>query len=311
MEKHIKQKKIVILTNSLILIVIFCFCYAKTISFSFVKQWSRSNFFFQVVSIFSSIKENTKTNSKDVGSSSSTLTKQATHSESAAIDPHYVFPASLFEVLYIGKIIVSNKKAPPTFIDDAVDRFHQYEEKKSQDEEERQRHGSGVSVHSLPSNLEKSVSLKENELSKQLQGAVSSQSNESNLSTDSGSDQGDGLMNTRDPGNSGTSQTNLVADDTKLVQAKQTSDISSSEESVDDPSGPGVSGKIESLQRTTLVNQHQAQSKKNRTMLLQIGRNDVGLVSPDRKRSILKTNFRDISFCSQVIMTYFFGPIFF
>jgi len=31
-----------------------------------------------------------------------------------------------YEVLYVGKMIVSTKKAPPTFIDDAVYKFDEY-----------------------------------------------------------------------------------------------------------------------------------------------------------------------------------------
>jgi len=30
---------------------------------------------------------------------------------------------NLYEVLYVGKVVVSTKKAPPTFIDDAVAKF--------------------------------------------------------------------------------------------------------------------------------------------------------------------------------------------
>jgi hypothetical protein len=31
----------------------------------------------------------------------------------------------LYEVLYVGKVVVSTKKAPPTFIDDAVSKFEE------------------------------------------------------------------------------------------------------------------------------------------------------------------------------------------
>ena len=49
MEKHIKHRKMVISTNSLILIGMLCFCYAKTIYFSLAKQYS--SFLFDDISI--------------------------------------------------------------------------------------------------------------------------------------------------------------------------------------------------------------------------------------------------------------------
>jgi len=42
-----------------------------------------------------------------------------------------------------------------------------------------------------------------------------------------------------------------------------------------------------------------ANNENNRTMLLQISRNDVKLISPDRKSVLLSKLFRDISHCSQ------------
>jgi hypothetical protein len=39
--------------------------------------------------------------------------------------------ARLFEVLYVGKVHVSSKKAPPTFIDEAVSKFVEYETNQS------------------------------------------------------------------------------------------------------------------------------------------------------------------------------------
>lgn len=60
-----------------------------------------------------------------------------------------------YEVLYLGRIKVSGKRAPPTFIDDAVEKFRIYEAEKSRSFQNglsntRKRHGSGASVTSLP-----------------------------------------------------------------------------------------------------------------------------------------------------------------
>lgn len=66
-----------------------------------------------------------------------------------------------YEVLYVGKIKVSHKRAPPTFIDEAVEKFKIF---KAQQQEGRQRHGSGTSISSLPQNLDFTEKTKENEL---------------------------------------------------------------------------------------------------------------------------------------------------
>ncbi|XP_067141731.1 TBC1 domain family member 1-like isoform X2 [Centruroides vittatus] len=66
-----------------------------------------------------------------------------------------------YEVLYVGKIKVSHKRAPPTFIDEAVEKFKIF---KAQQQEGRQRHGSGASISSLSHNLDMSEKTKEEEL---------------------------------------------------------------------------------------------------------------------------------------------------
>jgi len=70
----------------------------------------------------------------------------------------------LCEVMYIGKVVVTSKKAPPTFIDEAVEKFREHEKQKVEFDEERQRHSSGTSVQSLPADLEQMVLIRENEI---------------------------------------------------------------------------------------------------------------------------------------------------
>ncbi|XP_035209775.1 TBC1 domain family member 4-like, partial [Stegodyphus dumicola] len=61
-----------------------------------------------------------------------------------------------YEVLYLGRIKVSGKRAPPSFIDDAVEKFRLYELEKARNQQNsgRRRHGSGASISSLPHNLD-------------------------------------------------------------------------------------------------------------------------------------------------------------
>ncbi|KAF8784397.1 TBC1 domain family member 1 like protein [Argiope bruennichi] len=76
-----------------------------------------------------------------------------------------------YEVLYLGRIKVSGKRAPPTFIDDAVEKFRLFEMEKTRSHHgisKRRRHGSGASVSSLPYTLDVLEKPYENGLQKQI-----------------------------------------------------------------------------------------------------------------------------------------------
>ena len=227
----------------------------------------------QVVELFQAIREATKQALSDP--------TQTTVPVECSAEYARMTPASLFEIMYIGKMPVVDKKAAPTFIDEAVEKFVHYEEKKLKaelKEQERKRHASNTSVQSLPVNLEQSVSVRENELANQSgTGQVTEvSSNDSNLSSNgSGSDI------------SGSSSTeNILNNNASPVKGDY-------QEMVQEGMGKN---EAESLQRMAMFNQ----GKKNRTMLLQITANEVCLINTDRKKVIMKRSFRDISFCSQV-----------
>ncbi|GFR18339.1 TBC1 domain family member 4 [Trichonephila clavata] len=76
-----------------------------------------------------------------------------------------------YEVLYLGRIKMSGKRAHPTFIDDAVEKFRIFELEKTRSHygmSKRRRHGSGASVSSLPHTLDILESPNENGLQKQI-----------------------------------------------------------------------------------------------------------------------------------------------
>lgn len=209
-------------------------------------------------------------------------------------------------LLIIGKVIVSHKKAPATFIDEAVLKFRQHEEKKrlklERENEKRVRHGSGASVKSLPTNLENSVDVKENELSNQSQ-TVKAQSNDSTGSSTSGE---------RSTGSSEMIQDALhvSASDDSLkdrIESHHTVIIdNNSTKTTFSISTGGQDEKAkenqENLMKTVLIGQSHlpGSGEKNRTMLFQIGMEDICLISPDKKSVILERRFKDISFVSQV-----------
>jgi len=69
-------------------------------------------------------------------------------------------------------------------------------------------------------------------------------------------------------------------------------------------------GAATDLQRIAMQQRARAASsdtadQRNRTMLIQVGQNELSLISLDRKTVIFERHFKDISFCSQVIKIYF------
>ena len=152
---------------------------------------------------------------------------------------------------------------------------------------------SGTSVQSLPTNLEQAVSVKENELGSHTPWGHNC-SGESLGNSDLSSNGSDGrqsgdLNNIPDAKSDSIFET---GDDGGMIQVIGTSPPLS------DDAFSGFPKDLENLQKTAT----QLQAKKNRTMLIQVSQYDVSLISPDKKRVVLERKFRDISFCSQVII---------
>ncbi|XP_076347797.1 PTB_TBC1D1_like and TBC domain-containing protein plx [Tachypleus tridentatus] len=121
-----------------------------------------------VLELFTSMREMTKEMSHQ-----SSLSSTFSWGNSSWLD-NLLTNSQQYEVLYIGKIKVSHKRAPPSFIDEAVEKFRLYELEKlraKQDQEktqERQRRDSGASCKSLPHSLEMVVEPVENYLADQV-----------------------------------------------------------------------------------------------------------------------------------------------
>ncbi|KAL1139491.1 hypothetical protein AAG570_006475 [Ranatra chinensis] len=134
-----------------------------------------------------------------------------------------------FEVLYIGKIKVTHKRVPDTFIDDALDKFHKLEKEKR----------------------EKEVSNKEL----------------CNLFFHGPTQENGGL---------------------NLIQPKEKSESFGSTETLkSDASKENVPVANASIQ------------EHNRTMVFHVGRNDIRLISPDRKQVLLHRYLKDITYSVQ------------
>lgn len=129
-----------------------------------------------------------------------------------------------FEVLYVGKIRINNRKIPESFIDDALDKFRIHEQEKNS------------SNNSPQSSNASSIDILR-------RGSV-----DSTVSHDGS-----------EAGNSATTP-------------------------------------AENEQNTTPTKHS---DEHNRTMVLQVGRNDLRLISPDRKLVLLHKQHRDIASCVQ------------
>ncbi|XP_066475790.1 TBC1 domain family member 4 isoform X3 [Tiliqua scincoides] len=196
-----------------------------------------------------------------------------------------------FEVLYCGKVTVAHKKAPSTLIDDCIEKFNLHE---------RQR----LKLLSEQRNAESSIDLAE------CEGEVLS-------SLDSPFEE---LDDTNGNNNVGMftvgSQTNLASltscrvsfperiledsgfDDPQEFRSRCSSVTGVMQRKVHDSSS-----KTQSRRRHASAPSHvqPSDSEKNRTMLFQVGRFEINLISPDTKSVVFEKNFKDISSCSQGI----------
>jgi hypothetical protein len=230
------------------------------------------------------------------------------HTPDGAGEPSMVANSHLCEVMYVGKVVVTSKKAPPTFIDEAVEKFREHERQKVDCNDERRRHSSGTSVQSLPSDLEQTVSIRENEIGIQIGKDKGSNDSYVNLSEEDvadsiplGGSSGTLLLNQALKNVQRQRKTSLQESDMHLVSMSQDSIKNTLTQHVGQGEGQGHQYEVhdyDNLQKYVL--QSQSQVKKNRTMLLQVGQNDISLISTDKKKVIFERKFMDISFCSQV-----------
>ncbi|XP_077200094.1 TBC1 domain family member 4 isoform X2 [Paroedura picta] len=198
-----------------------------------------------------------------------------------------------FEVLYCGKVTVAHKKAPSTLIDDCIEKFDQHE---------RQR----LKLLSEGS-TESSVDLAEND------GDAPSSPLDSPFEEADAADAAG-----RSPAGMFTvgSQTNLASlansrlsfperiledsgfDDQQEFRSRCSSVTGVMQRKVHDNAL-----KTQSRRRHASAPSHvqPSDSEKNRTMLFQVGRFEINLISPDSKSVVFEKNFKDISSCSQGI----------
>uniref|UniRef100_A0A3Q3EBT6 TBC1 domain family member 4 n=1 Tax=Hippocampus comes TaxID=109280 RepID=A0A3Q3EBT6_HIPCM len=184
-----------------------------------------------------------------------------------------------FEVLYCGKVTVGHKKAPSTLIDDCIDKFHQHEVKRK---------------------LLLNESLRTTDLDDEnavLTECVAA----SGMSTTSGSQSS---LRGAFP--------ECILEDSGFQEPQEfRMRCSSMAGRLQRTTSEGAGMDPARRRHASAPNHVQpSDSDKNRTMLFQVGRFEVNLISPDSKTVVLEKNFKDISSCCQAIkQTDHFGFI--
>nr|XP_061826709.1 TBC1 domain family member 4 isoform X3 [Nerophis lumbriciformis] len=195
-----------------------------------------------------------------------------------------------FEVLYCGKVTVGHKKAPSTLIDDCVEKFHQHEVKRK-----RLINGQKGSVDKVPVEFT-------------IGGEVDPLSSTLNEKTEEPEGlEGDDLLGL----SSSASQSSLrgtfpecILEDSGFQEPQEfRTRCSSMAGGLQRKPGEGPVAKDPVRRRHASApnNVQPSDSDKNRTMLFQVGRFEVNLISPDSKTVVLEKNFKDISSCCQGI----------
>ncbi|XP_067663827.1 TBC1 domain family member 1-like isoform X1 [Haliotis asinina] len=242
-----------------------------------------------VPEIFNSIREATKD-----------LSKEATHEKVVNLPTNMgegTFDQSktFFEVMFIGRTQVATRKVPTSFIDELVERFDARGEEqrlRAQEQEQRQRHASGTSVRSLPASLDDVVSVTENNLSRQHERLQLHYD-----STESSTDElasGDTY---------GSSSENVHGSSNGVLNSCQGHELKVGQSVDSDGSKEHLNGEEEQevfvSRSSNVFKKETPRNEASRVMLLQIGRKDLTLISPDKKQPVLERKFKDISFVSQ------------
>ncbi|XP_040003745.1 TBC1 domain family member 4 isoform X4 [Xiphias gladius] len=210
-----------------------------------------------------------------------------------------------YEVLYCGKVTVGHKKAPSTLIDDCIDKFRQHEVERKR---LRLLNGQRGSTESGP--VEFLIGGEGDPLSSVLNQGIE------DLDVPGVEDMtGGGAKGL----SSSASQSSLrgafpecILEDSGFEEPQEfRTRCSSLAGSLQKKPGEGVMLGPTRRRHASAPNHVQpSDADKNRTMLFQVGRFEVNLISPDSKTVVLEKNFKDISSCCQGIkQTDHFGFI--
>ncbi|KAK1168053.1 TBC1 domain family member 4-like isoform X1 [Acipenser oxyrinchus oxyrinchus] len=207
-----------------------------------------------------------------------------------------------FEMLYCGKVTVANKKAHSTLIDECIEKFKQHEEDRQHLKLLNEQRGSA------DSHVEFTLGDRD-PLTEPLKSTFESSEGGSRTSglRSEGGDSASGLFSVS------TSQASLWGsrsalpeciledsdfDDQQEFRSRCNSVAAIMQKKVSDSTSKGP---VRRRHASAPSHVQPSDAEKNRTMLFQVGRFEVNLISTDTKTVVLEKNFKDISSCSQGI----------
>nr|XP_008520132.1 PREDICTED: TBC1 domain family member 4 isoform X2 [Equus przewalskii] len=194
-----------------------------------------------------------------------------------------------FEVLYCGKVTVTHKKAPSSLIDDCIEKFSLHEQQRLRIQGEQRGADAGG----------EDSAVFEAEAPGSPAGILL--------------EEGDGVTNTHPalaapasqpgPSSSRGCFPERILEDSGFDEQQEFRSRCSSVTGVLQRKVHENSQKPQPRRRHASAPSHvqPSDSEKNRTMLFQVGRFEINLISPDTKSVVLEKNFKDISSCSQGI----------
>ncbi|GAB1299147.1 TBC1 domain family member 4 [Apodemus speciosus] len=192
-----------------------------------------------------------------------------------------------FEVLYCGRVIVTHKKAPSSLIDDCKDKFSLHEQQRLKLQGER---GGDPGDEMGVLEAESPVSP-DDSLSEKADGTVNSPRALPSLASQPA------LASSR------VCFPERILEDCGFDEQQEFRSRCSSVTGVMQKKVHENNQKTQPRRRHASAPSHvqPSDSEKNRTMLFQVGRFEINLISPDTKSVVLEKNFKDISSCSQGI----------
>ncbi|XP_030332277.1 TBC1 domain family member 4 isoform X3 [Strigops habroptila] len=203
------------------------------------------------------------------------------------------YDSQKFEVLYCGKVTVAHKKAPSSLIDDCIEKFSLHERQRLKLLNEQRNNESSLDLPLCEGNVPASpldspfeeLDSPNNTGGHAAMFTVGSQTSLANLASTRGS------------------FPERILEDSGFDEQQEFRSRCSSVTAVMQRRVHDTNLKTQPRRRHASAPSHvqPSDSEKNRTMLFQVGRFEVNLISPDTKSVVLEKNFKDISSCSQGI----------
>ncbi|XP_030613877.1 TBC1 domain family member 4 isoform X1 [Archocentrus centrarchus] len=199
-----------------------------------------------------------------------------------------------FEVLYCGKVTVGYKKAPSTLVDDCINKFRQHETERKR---LRLLNGQRGSTESAP--VEFLMGAEGDPLSSALHESMEDPEGLGGEDVTSGK----GILSTGSQSSLRGAFPESIQEDSRFEEPQEfRTRCNSMAGSLQRKPGEGVVMVPTRRRHASAPNHVQpSDADKNRTMLFQVGRFEVNLISPDSKTVVLEKNFKDISSCCQGI----------